>query len=256
MQPTACRSSGTTPTPAAVSAFGVASVMSRPRTKKRPSLAGVMPDSTAASSLWPLPSTPATPTISPRLTMSVKLLRRGVPSASRTVRPFDLQRFFRGRLGCFGRGRLRRAIRAVRRARWRAEHRACAGTQAIEVALDHRAHQAPDLPGRGGRLRHHAAAAQHGRAVGHLLDLGQLVGHQHHTAALRGDALAHCEQRRRFRPATARRSAHRAPPGADFASGTSRSRPAAARRPTGPGCAPVGRAPGRIPATSASTLRA
>ena len=53
--------------------------MSCPRTKNRPSLARVMPESTAASSLWPLPSTPATPTISPRLTMSVKLSRRVTP---------------------------------------------------------------------------------------------------------------------------------------------------------------------------------
>ena len=49
-----------------------------PRYSCRP-LAAVMPASTAPSSLWPLPSTPATPTISPRSTVSVKLSSRVTP---------------------------------------------------------------------------------------------------------------------------------------------------------------------------------
>ena len=61
---------------------------SRPPTKTRPSLAGAMPDSTAPSSLWPLPSTPAMPTISPRVDDERRRRRAGARrSASRTVRP-------------------------------------------------------------------------------------------------------------------------------------------------------------------------
>ena len=41
-----------------------------------------------------------------------------------------------------------------------------------------------------------AAAAQHGDAVGDLLDLGELVRHQHHRAPARRDAAADVEQRR------------------------------------------------------------
>jgi len=49
--------------------------------------------STAVSSLWPLPSTPATPTISPRSTVSVKLSRRVTALVIPDGQPVDLQRF-------------------------------------------------------------------------------------------------------------------------------------------------------------------
>ena len=115
-----------------------------PRTKKRPSLAGVMPDSTAASSLWPLPSTPATPTISPRLTISVKLLEpRRRRRRRATVRPSICSASSASGEGasaaaCGSAPRLAVVVGG-------AEHRAGAGTQTAEVALDHRAHQAVDL---------------------------------------------------------------------------------------------------------------
>ncbi len=69
------------------------------------------------------------------------------------------------------------------------------GGAAVGVAIDHGAHQGIDLGGRIGRGRDHAAAAQHGDAIGGLLDLGELVGHQHDAAAAFGDAAAHVEQR-------------------------------------------------------------
>ena len=71
MHPVAWRSSGTTPTPAAVICLGVRPVSSVLSTKTRPESGCSKPASTNASSVWPLPSTPAMPTISPGLTLSV-----------------------------------------------------------------------------------------------------------------------------------------------------------------------------------------
>jgi len=45
-----------------------------------------------------------------------------------------------------------------------------------EVALHHRADEAPDLLCRARGARHRAALAQHGHDIGNLLDLGELVG--------------------------------------------------------------------------------
>ncbi len=66
--------------------------------------------------------------------------------------------------------------------------------QRAHVALDHGAHQCIQVLrgvlGSGGD----AATAQYRGALGDLLDLGQLVRHQHHAAALVGHALAHVQQ--------------------------------------------------------------
>ncbi len=87
MQATPCRSSGMMPTPAAVISPGERPVRFRPPTNTRPSLGRASPARIIPSSAWPLPSTPATPTISPGLTMTVTPSSRRLPAASRKDTP-------------------------------------------------------------------------------------------------------------------------------------------------------------------------
>ena len=117
----------------------------------------------------------------------VKLSSRVTPCASRTVRPSTWRTVGISVATPRRRVRRRRAAHAGRRRR---------DVERVGVALDHGAHQGIDLGGRLGRRRDHAAAAQHGHAIGDLLDLGQLVGDQHDAAAAFGDAAADLEQRR------------------------------------------------------------
>ena len=108
-------------------------------------VAGVMPESTAASSLWPLPSTPAMPTISPRLTISVEVVepasrpRRRGRSGRRPAAPR------RRGLGVSGVGCAACRGRATRPTAARRASRSAPAPRPLEVALDHRAHQAIDL---------------------------------------------------------------------------------------------------------------
>ena len=69
------------PTPAAMTTDGSAPASSRPSTRTRPAVTGRMPESTSASSVWPLPETPATPTISPACTSSETSWSAGSPWA-------------------------------------------------------------------------------------------------------------------------------------------------------------------------------
>ena len=106
----------------------------------------------------------------------------------------DLQRLVGGWTGCLGGGDL--VVRAAMCAgRHRTQHRAGAGGQTVQIALDHCPHQLRHLLCRRRRMRHHTAAAQHCDTVCHLLDLGQLVRHQHHAAALGRDALGKLSSR-------------------------------------------------------------
>ena len=169
------------------------------------------------SSLWPLPSTPARPTISPGRISRVKLSSRTAPWRSCTVRPSQTRAKPFGRIGLLDGWRLvGLGERHVERAQLAADH-----------GMDQRAHV-----GVGHALvGDQPAGAQHGDAIGDLGDLGELVRHQDDGAAGIGDAAADVEQARRSRRAAARRSARRAPAAWDRASGTSRSRRAGARRP-------------------------
>ena len=75
----AWRSSGMRPTPAAMTVCGSAPASSAPSTRMLPAITPRMPPSTSASSVWPLPETPATPTISPAWTSRLTSWRAGRP---------------------------------------------------------------------------------------------------------------------------------------------------------------------------------
>ena len=86
-QPESWRSSGMTPTPAAAIAPGRPVGTATPATSTVPSSSFVNDDSTSASSRCPLPSTPATPTISPAPTTTSSATSLGAPSRPRTDAP-------------------------------------------------------------------------------------------------------------------------------------------------------------------------
>ena len=93
--PVRSRSSGTCATPARIAARGSPPRSGLPPTLTTPALAGRMPVSTSASSRWPFPATPATPSTSPARTASETSCRASTPrspfaqspSASRTTSP-------------------------------------------------------------------------------------------------------------------------------------------------------------------------
>ena len=104
----------------------------------------------SSSSVWPLPSTPATPRISPRWTVNETSSSSTRPSSSVTVQPADPQRHLVG-------------------------HRRLPGVGLRELAADH---QLGEVTGRhvgGQHLGHRAPGPDHGDGVGHLQHLVQLV---------------------------------------------------------------------------------
>ena len=127
------------------------------------------------SSLWPLPSTPARPTISPRRTDQGEVVE---PHARRRRRCTVEAVAHAGR-SRFGAHRRRRRRPAPRR---RSASATSSGAQ-----LARRPWPAPARAdvgvGHASRRRPRRPRAQHGDAVGDLGDLGELVRHQHDGAA-------------------------------------------------------------------------
>src|SRR5919106_4894074 len=82
----AWRSSGIRPTPAATMRPGSAPASSAPPTATDPAAGCRIPVSTSTSSVWPLPETPAMPTISPPRTSSETSLSAGTPGEPSTRR--------------------------------------------------------------------------------------------------------------------------------------------------------------------------
>ena len=135
------------------------------------------------SSLWPLPSTPARPTISPGRTSRVKLSSRVAPWRSCTVRPSHT----RAKPGL----RFRRpVVLLVARLGIGERH-----VERLHLAADHGLDQRAHVGRRHVGLGDQPAGAQHGHLVGDLGDLGELVRHQDDGAAGVGDAAADVEQR-------------------------------------------------------------
>ena len=168
-----------------------------------------MPDRTCSSSVWPLPETPAMPTISPARSS------RLISSSSRTPRRVDQAEM----LG------LEHAPRRAAAAPCRAAGAPC-GRPSARPAPRGRCR-------RSRALGHHLALAHDVDPVGRGHDLAQLVGDQHdrHAALLQGRR--GCGTAGRSPAASAPRSARRGSGCARRGTAPSGSRPAAARRPTG-----------------------
>ena len=169
-RPRRCRSSGMWPSPASRQSRQPSSVTSSaadqrsvpPSTLRRPAIASI-------SSVWPLPSTPAMPTISPARTSnetSADLLERAVVVDRAALRPEQ---------------RLRRLAGAL-------------VDPQQHLAADHQARQA--LLGRPCRRQRLdlLAAAQHRDPVGDLEHLVQLVADEDDRLALLGQAAHDREQ--------------------------------------------------------------
>ena len=77
--------------PAAMISAGPAPASSWPSTWILPAVARRMPLSTSASSVWPLPLTPATPTISPQWTSKSMSWRAAQPVVAASAQAADLQ---------------------------------------------------------------------------------------------------------------------------------------------------------------------
>ena len=138
------------PTPASRAWRGVQLVMSLPRRRTWPEATGRSPLIASISSLCPLPSMPATATISPAQTCSETPSTAGSPRSSIDVDVLELQQRLAGRA----------------RLLLDAQH---------DVAADHHPRQRR-LVGAGGLDRaDRLAAPQHGDAVGDLEHLVQLV---------------------------------------------------------------------------------
>ena len=119
-----------------------------------------MPASASSSSDWPLPATPAMPTISPARTAKLIPLTRGTPWSPATTRSLHLEH------------RLARPRRPLLDPQ---QH----------LAADHQLGQLL-LAGLGGpAVRHHGPGAHDADLVGHRHDLAQLVGDQDDGAPLR-----------------------------------------------------------------------
>ena len=83
----ACRSSGTCATPNVRAVCGCSHALASnraPPSWSSPSVGASMPDNTSSNSLWPLPDTPATPTISPPRSVRLRPFKRTTFRASRT----------------------------------------------------------------------------------------------------------------------------------------------------------------------------
>ena len=89
-RPRRSRSSGTWATPISriiAGSLGLPASTRTPLISKCPSETGRIPESASMSSLWPLPETPAMPTISPARSSRETWSRRSMPCRSVTVRP-------------------------------------------------------------------------------------------------------------------------------------------------------------------------
>ena len=84
MIPSVVRSSGMNPIPASREARGLVRVMSAPSRLIVPESGVCRPRTASASSVWPLPCTPATATISPRSTPKDRWSRTGTPEGDRS----------------------------------------------------------------------------------------------------------------------------------------------------------------------------
>ena len=171
------------------------------------------------SSLWPLPSTPA----------SADDLA-GADFQGEVVEPHGAVAVVHGEAVAHQGEALRRRPRRLDGRRL-VGARPSATSSGLQLAADHGLDQRAHVGVGHALVGDQPAGAQHGDAIGDLGDLGELVRDQDDGAAGIGDACGRCRAARRSRPAAARPSARRAPAAWDRASGTSRSRRAGARRP-------------------------
>ena len=200
---------------------------------------GKAPVSAATSSRWPLPETPATPTISPGITFSVRPSTAERPSTPATLR---LPMASRGvpeataagvaGLACtqhLGQGR---GTAGRRRAHRRGGGRRAGGRHLVGVDAHH---PAGEFVARGLRRARGAgapAAAQHGDLVAEAEDLAELVGDDQHRQLLApGTAPSSGPAPRRLPAASAPRSARPAPGSGGARTAPSGSRASAFRRP-------------------------
>jgi hypothetical protein len=134
-----------------------------------PPLALRMPDRISSSSDWPLPATPAMPTISPALTS------RSIPSSS--VAPL-----------------LGRQRQAAHFEHGRARRHGFFRRQRAHAAADHHLGQPGRVGVGGGHGADHGAAAHHGDGIGVVEDLAQLVRDEQDGLALVLERLQDAEQ--------------------------------------------------------------
>ena len=128
-----------------------------------------MPASASSSSDWPLPATPAMPTISPARTSKLMPLTRGTPCSPATSRSRTSSTGSRGRAGPFS-----------------------TRSSTLRPTISSASSSLRGL--RRPAVRHHRAGAHHADLVGHRHDLAQLVGDQDDGAALRLEVAQDAEQ--------------------------------------------------------------
>ena len=159
---------------------------STPSTWIVPDVGAVVAHSTSTSSVWPLPLTPATPTISPGATLIDTSSRRRTPSTSsvtsRTSSTADSAD-----------GPRRNPTRPPGASTVAPTAGAIAASADIGVS-DHQIGEPAGVEPAGRLRRHDAAPPQHGDAVGDGDDLAQLVGDEHDADALGAQPADRAEQ--------------------------------------------------------------
>ena len=171
-RPVPSRSSGTCATPARIASRG-----SPPRRRAAgdatlPERMSRIPERASASSRWPLPATPATPTISPSRIANETSLTAVWPRSPATVSPVYLER-----------PDVRQLPRLL--------ERSCD----VDLAPDHQRGEGARRGGCGVDRRDRPAAAQHGHAIGDGLHLVELVRDEDDGLALVGHRAQGSEER-------------------------------------------------------------
>ncbi len=128
-----------------------------------------MPASASSNSDWPLPATPAMPTISPALNWNETSSTRVTPRSSRTVKPARLQHDLAGMRGPLV-------------------------DLENDLAADHRVGEFGRGSLRGLERRNDFAAPHHRDAIRQAHDLAQLVGDEDDRLVLRFQHAQHLEQ--------------------------------------------------------------
>ena len=173
-RPVPSRSSGTWATPAAIALRGSPARSFRPATCTEPALGARMPAIVSASSRWPLPATPAMPTISPARTRSDTSRSASPPRSPAALTPSSSSATAPG---------------------------VCSGTLSATASTSRPTINAASERSRGvGRIdrRHRPAAAQHRHAVRDRHHLVELVRDEDHGLALGGHRAQGREQRVRL----------------------------------------------------------
>ena len=139
-----------------------ASVTSRPQTSTRPPSGLRKPTSASTSSFWPLPATPAIPTISPPRTVRLTRSTTSLPEGDAIVTSSALRSGF---------ARLQRSLLHFE----------------IDVAASHRPHDLACVGVGGAQVRDGAAVTQDRDPVGDRRHFMQLVRYEQHGSSVGGE---------------------------------------------------------------------